>query len=196
MKLKNGCPACLEGTLTVCHEQQPVSYKGETKLLPLRFSVCDCCASELALPLDLRENKRISNEFKKQVDKLLTGCQLRTIRTEIWGITQQQASKIFGGGSKAFSKYESEDVIQSEAMDKLMRVASALPEAFDLLKQMAGEQLIVEKSITVKSSVATWTESSTEYRTDEANEAPSLAVQPSVDLHYSEKKNWRVRKVA
>lgn len=196
MKLENGCPVCLEGTLTVCHEQQPVSYKGETKLLPLRFSVCNCCASEVALPLDLRENKRISNEFKKQVDKLLTGCQLRTIRTEIWGITQQQASEIFGGGSKAFSKYESEDVIQSEAMDKLMRVACALPEAFDLLKQMAGEQLIIEKSITVKSSVATWTENSTEYRTDEASEAHSLAMQPSVDLHYSEKKNWRVRKVA
>lgn len=69
MKLENECPVCLEGTLTVCHEQQPVSYNGETKLLPLRFSVCSCCASEVALPVDLRENKRISNEFKKQVER-------------------------------------------------------------------------------------------------------------------------------
>jgi HTH-type transcriptional regulator/antitoxin MqsA len=58
--------------------------------------------------------------FKKEVDGLLTGAQVRALRERL-GINQSEAAKIFGGGLVAFSKYESDDVSQSEAMDKLLR---------------------------------------------------------------------------
>ncbi len=57
-------------------------------------------------------------------------------------LTQAQAASIFGGGPVAFSKYESDDVMQSEPMDNLLRVASQIPYAVVWLAQRAGEQLV------------------------------------------------------
>lgn len=39
----------------------------------------------------------------------------------------------------AFSKYEHDDVAQSDAMDKLLRVANAVPEALAHLEQVADK---------------------------------------------------------
>jgi len=42
-------------------------------------------------------------------------------------LTQKDASSLFGGGANAFSKYERGDVIQSDAMDRLMRLVKQHP---------------------------------------------------------------------
>lgn len=68
---------------------------------------------------------------------LLTGEEIRKIRSFL-GITQNEAATIFGGGTVAFSKYENNDVIQSVSMDKLLRVASEVPEAFHVLARKVG----------------------------------------------------------
>lgn len=70
------------------------------------------------------------------MDGLLTGAQIRTLRESL-GLTQAQAARIFGGGPVAFSKYEHDDVTQSDAMDKLLRVANAVPEALAHLERAA-----------------------------------------------------------
>ncbi|HFN7502703.1 TPA: type II toxin-antitoxin system MqsA family antitoxin [Escherichia coli] len=155
MRNNNICPVCGVGHLTVEMEYDDVTYKGETKNLPIRFSVCDQCGSETATPVDLRENKRIFNEYKKSIDGLLTGKELKKIRTEVWMITQQKASSIFGGGPKAFSKYESDDVIQSEAMDKLMRLAAEVPDAFKRLRELSGE-IKVERTVSSSKFLPIW----------------------------------------
>lgn len=67
--------------------------------------------------------------FKKQVDGLLSGHQVHELRNQL-GLNQSQAAAIFGGGPTAFSKYESDDVMQSEPMDKLLRVAKDIPDAY------------------------------------------------------------------
>jgi HTH-type transcriptional regulator/antitoxin MqsA len=77
-------------------------------------------------------------EFKKEVDGLLTGKEIKELRSR-FRITQAQAAKIFGGGPVAFSKYEADDVSQSEPMDKLLRVALSVPGAFAWLSKEAGE---------------------------------------------------------
>ncbi|HFV4041962.1 TPA: type II toxin-antitoxin system MqsA family antitoxin, partial [Escherichia coli] len=79
----------------------------------------------------------------------------KKIRTEVWMITQQKASSIFGGGPKAFSKYESDDVIQSEAMDKLMRLAAEVPDAFKRLRELSGE-IKVERTVSSSKSLPIW----------------------------------------
>lgn len=53
-------------------------------------------------------------------------------------LSQDDAAEIFGGGPKAFSKYENDDVAQSEAMDKMIRLAAQLPTAFEHLTRIAG----------------------------------------------------------
>ncbi|KAA0875748.1 type II toxin-antitoxin system MqsA family antitoxin [Nitrincola tapanii] len=131
------CPICGEGLLAPQVEMVPVEYRGVIRQIESHLSICDCCGSEQVGPAELRANKRLMVAFKKEVDGLLTGAQVRLLRERL-GINQGEAARVFGGGPVAFSKYESDDVSQSEAMDKLLRIADALPEAFAILAAEAG----------------------------------------------------------
>jgi len=126
------CPICGEGHLSSKIGKNAVEYKGNFTDLDMLFSVCDSCGSEQSDAKQLRANKRAMIAFRKQADGLLTGEQVRNARERL-GITQADASRIFGGGPIAFSKYESDDVAQSEAMDKLLRVAVTIQPAFNYL---------------------------------------------------------------
>lgn len=134
------CDLCEEGTLEEKQGVNTVTYKSVTRVLRTDYCECDTCGVEMALPYHTRDNKRRMVEFKKEVDGLLTGKEVRSIRVHL-GLKQTEAAQIFGGGSVAFSKYEADDVTQSEAMDKLLRVAAELPPAFELLKRKAGVEI-------------------------------------------------------
>lgn len=134
------CPLCEEGQLHERMDFSEVEYKGQHASLPLYFAECDACGSEQGSAEHIRRNKRAMIAFKKQVDGLLPGAGVRAIRERL-GITQAQASQIFGGGPVAFSKYEGDDVMQSEAMDKLLRLASEVPEAFAKLARDAHVEI-------------------------------------------------------
>ncbi|MDD5035599.1 MAG: type II toxin-antitoxin system MqsA family antitoxin [Methylococcaceae bacterium] len=137
MNAEKLCPLCEEGHLHEHGEKTHVEYNGRTGAVDSLYSVCDACGAEQATAEQLRTNKRAMIAFKKAVDGLLTGAELRVLRERL-GITQAQAAKIFGGGPVAFSKYESDDVMQSDAMDKLLRLADAIPAAFAKLARDAG----------------------------------------------------------
>jgi HTH-type transcriptional regulator / antitoxin MqsA len=53
-------------------------------------------------------------------------------------MTQGQAARLFGGGPVAFSKYENDDVAQSESMDNLLRLVRRSADAFWQLVQEKG----------------------------------------------------------
>lgn len=136
MKKDLQCPICEEGNLSERVGKNRVDYKGSVTELDSHFSVCDSCGSEQANAQQVRMNKRYMVAFKKQVDGLLTGSEVKSVREKL-GLTQLDAAKIFGGGPVAFSKYEADDVTQSEAMDKLLCVAVEVPGAFDYLVKRA-----------------------------------------------------------
>ena len=133
----NKCGICGEGNLTNRIDKNTVEYKGNSAELDMHYSVCDACGSEQSDAAQLRLNKRAMVAFKKRVDGLLTGKEVRELRRYL-GLKQNEAAKVFGGGPVAFSKYEADDVAQSEAMDKLLRLAGAEPSAVVYLKQQAG----------------------------------------------------------
>lgn len=142
------CLICGEGHLHQTIEMNPVTYNGVTKELPLYGSTCDVCGSEQADAEDTRMNKRAMQEFKREVDGLLSGAEIAAIR-EQYDITQKQAAKIFGGGPVAFSKYESGDVIQSEPMNNLLLICRENVDAFISLASKAGE-LDIANSLSIK----------------------------------------------
>lgn len=132
------CLICGEGHLSQTIDRNPVSYKGVSRELALYGSVCDTCGSEQADAQDTRLNKRAMLAFKKEVNGLLSAEEIAAIR-EQYGLNQQQAAKLFGGGPVAFSKYESNDVAQSDAMNKLLSVAQKNVNVVIDLARMAGE---------------------------------------------------------
>jgi len=131
------CPICEEGPLVSVTAENEVTYKGHSRMLPLLISVCEACGSEQTTAQQARDNKRAMLAFRKEVDGLLTGAELRALRERLC-ITQTQAAQLFGGGPVAFSKYENDDVAQSESMDRLIRLAAEVPEAARWLARRAG----------------------------------------------------------
>lgn len=131
------CPVCGQGHLTAAQVTEEIAYKGVSRAVLRLSKVCDLCGTEQAGPAELKHNKREIMRIRKEIDGLLTGQQVRSLRESL-GITQKQASAIFGGGPVAFSKYEKDDVIQSEAMDKLLRLAVSIPAAFKMLTELSA----------------------------------------------------------
>jgi HTH-type transcriptional regulator/antitoxin MqsA len=136
---KTLCSLCGEGHVTPRSEDTVTEYRGQKGTVMLRYAECDVCGSEITGDADGRANKRAVLRFRKHVDGLLAGEEIRAIR-EKYGVTQAQAAKLFGGGPVAFSKYENDDVSHSEAMDNLLKLVRRSDEAFWELvdeKQMA-----------------------------------------------------------
>ncbi|PPQ40796.1 type II TA system antitoxin MqsA family protein [Rhodopila globiformis] len=60
---------------------------------------------------------------------VLSPLVIRAIR-EACGLSQKDAARVFGGGAKAFEKYESGEVGPSAAMTRLLLLAAKRPELF------------------------------------------------------------------
>lgn len=133
------CPICGEGHVTAAVQMVESEYKGHKANLPLHYKQCDTCTSDFAGMAESKLNKRVLMAFRKQVDALLTGDEIAALR-EQYHLTQAQAARLFGGGPVAFSKYENDDVAQSEAMDTLLRLVRRSPEAFWELVEEKGMQ--------------------------------------------------------
>lgn len=123
------CPLCGEGHVSTHSEMVESEYKAHKVMLPLVFKQCDACGSDFAGAAESKQNKRAVLAWRKQVDGLLTGEEITALRKQ-YKLTQGQAAKLFGGGPVAFSKYENDDVAQSEAMDTLLRLVRRSPQAF------------------------------------------------------------------
>jgi HTH-type transcriptional regulator/antitoxin MqsA len=60
---------------------------------------------------------------------ILTPLVIRAIR-EVCGLSQQAAARVFGGGPKAFEKYETGEVAPSSSMTRLLLLAAKRPHLF------------------------------------------------------------------
>jgi HTH-type transcriptional regulator / antitoxin MqsA len=148
MNTQELCPLCGEGHVTAQVEQVKNEYKGKTSLLPQHFKQCDHCGSEFADAADAKQNKRALMAWRKEVDGLLTGEEIVALRKQ-YNLTQAQAAQLFGGGPVAFSKYENDDVAQSDAMDTLLRLVRRSPEAFRALQEEKKMPAEVEAVVNV-----------------------------------------------
>lgn len=146
MKNMRTCPICDQGVLQTRTYGRDMQHKGvDISVEGLQYDNCPDCGAEMTSPEQLDQNAKIIREAfiaerarVKREQNLLTGAEIRSIREHL-SVTQKQASKIFGGGPTAFSKYEAEDVVQSAGMDKLLRLAAEVPAAAEWLLERAGE---------------------------------------------------------
>lgn len=148
------CDICGEGHVVAGSDMAAYEYHGKSAMLPVYFLTCDTCASEFAGAKESRASKRAVLAFRKQVDGLLAGSEIEALRKR-YNITQGQAAKLFGGGPVAFSKYENDDVVQSEAMDKLLRLVRKNESAFwDLVDEYGMTEELSAKAEAVTGTQA------------------------------------------
>lgn len=146
------CPMCGEQRLRLKESQNEVDIDGTKVSVPFRTHECESCGSNLALDEDLRLNARTMRQATKAHYGLLTGAKVRALRKRL-GLNQEQAAQIFGGGPVAFSKYENDDVTQSEAMDRLLWLAGEFPQLVGCLARHLNVPLGGEASIRIERSL-------------------------------------------
>lgn len=132
------CPACETGELRATQGDTTITYDGQPLVVRgVHFSVCAVCGEEVVLAAQAKLNDVLYADAKKAHDDLWSCDRIASFRAE-WGLSQQDAARLFGGGANAFSKYERGEVIHSRAMDLLMRVFEASGEARQYLGQRCG----------------------------------------------------------
>lgn len=139
------CPICEEGHLESATYTGVLDHSGKAlEIVGLECWQCPSCGADPVFPDQARRNHRRYQDARRQADGLLAGSEIEAVRKRL-GLTQHQAAVVFGGGQNAFSKYERGEVIQSQAMDRLLRLAANSERNFELLKHWAGLGCLTEK---------------------------------------------------
>ena len=128
------CPVCGEKRLRLHEGVTEVEIDGARVNVPSQSHECEACGSNLGLSEDMRANARYVRQVTKVHRGMLTGTQVRALRKQL-GLSQDEAARLFGGGPVAFSKYENEEIVQSEAMDRLLWIAGEFPWLVDCLAE-------------------------------------------------------------
>ena len=118
--MKN-CKLCQSENISDFVEVEGIVYKGSELQVSIAYSVCNDCKREFISKSQILQNEAALRIAKKEFDGLLSAEEIVRARQALL-LTQEQASRVFGGGRNAFSKYERGEVSQSVAMDKLIRV--------------------------------------------------------------------------
>jgi len=132
------CNICKSEDVSDFIENEFVSYKGADLRVPIAYSVCNNCNREYIVKSQILRNEAVIRAAKKEFDGLLSSEEIIRAREKL-SLTQEQASRIFGGGRNAFSKYERGEVSQSVAMDKLIRICLSHRDVFQELVKGAKE---------------------------------------------------------
>ena len=140
------CPICETGILSKKVHAGEIQYRDRSVHVPgLEYSQCDNCGADPVLAEQTKRNQVRFSDAKRAIDGLLSSSDIRKARHYL-GLTQHAAASMFGGGLNAFSKYERGEVIQSEAMDKLIRVTCRYSEAWNYLNSIEDDKALSLRS--------------------------------------------------
>lgn len=156
----NVCPRCGLTNLRAHYKSDAVDFKGLTLDVDgLAETICGDCdyhwntdGQDLDNMAILRsEFARVRDEMREE-DGLLTGEQIDKA-LHLLSISRAKAALLFGGGPNAFARYSSGDVLQSVAMDRLIRLTVAFGGDAIAFLQRASTELLVLNAGTRNSTV-------------------------------------------
>ena len=133
------CPTCGIGNLVLDTRDMPYTYKGKaTVIRSVKGRYCDNPECQEVI-MELGESVRTSKgmlAFNKKVNAELAPIDLLANIRQKLKLTQQQAAKVFGGGTNAFSRYESGKTKPPLALVKLFRILDKHPDLFEEVASM------------------------------------------------------------
>lgn len=134
------CPICRNGYLVATQRLRVFEPNGKRVEVQLQTSKCDACGETTTKASQHKENLRALAARKTHYGNLLMGEEILALRKR-YGLTQQQASRIFGKGKIAFSRYESETSYPDESTTLLLTMAIEKTNAMKWLADKAGVEL-------------------------------------------------------
>ena len=131
------CPSCHEGRLHEATRERVFHPHGEKVVVQLLTSTCKHCGADATSAAQHQENLHRLAARKSHYGDLLMGQEILALRRK-YGLTQQQASRIFGKGKIAFSRYENETTYPDDSTTLLLQLAIDKPEVMKALADKAG----------------------------------------------------------
>lgn len=135
------CRKCRKGKLSPFEQVEryfpPKLAEVEVRVL---CSKCDHCGAETLLPSQHEENLKRRLARKYDYGDHLLGEEIFDFRRK-YGLSQQDASKLFGLGKIAFSRYENEKSFPEDSTRKLIKIAMQFPDVLKRLADEAGVQI-------------------------------------------------------
>lgn len=157
ISIKSSCPHCKSANVTVIAYSDTVDFRNmELDVESLQKSKCGNCGHKWTTDEQrihnnavMREAYVIVRDELRKKDGLLTGQEIAHIR-ENFALSQREAATLFGGGYNAFNKYESGEVLQSFAMDRLLRLTNVVGKpAVDFLRNVFSTPNFIVISTTI-----------------------------------------------
>jgi putative zinc finger/helix-turn-helix YgiT family protein len=129
------CPGCCKRTVqpAAIRHVAKIKYEGKTysvEIPDLQVGQCPC--GEVLF--DLETDARIDREFRR-VARLLSPRDIRAARTRL-GLKQGDLARELGVAKATISRWETRVLIQSRAMDKILRAFFHDSHVRDLMKQI------------------------------------------------------------
>lgn len=161
------CPSCNSPDIRKLVLSDTIDFRGlELDVEDMEVSVCNNCKNRFenthqkAINLQkIKTSYSLERDRLRKRDGLLSGAEIAEIRNH-FELNQREAAIIFGGGSNAFNKYESGEVLQSIAMDRLLRLSRQIGDfAIDTLlvinqKCRPGFDVAKNRALTNNSSIS------------------------------------------
>lgn len=129
------CPIC-NGKVEYTTKPVSYNYKNHSTTINQSGHYCSQCSESFLSPKDLKATKKEITDFQRRIDHLLTTDELKKIRKK-FNLTQEDAAIIFGGGIRAFHKYETAEATQSKPLDILLRLIDNNKISLDDIKRVS-----------------------------------------------------------
>jgi HTH-type transcriptional regulator/antitoxin MqsA len=120
METLESCPIC-GGELLRETRPESFKYKGKMVTVNMEGEYCQTCGEGFQNQADQKINDRNITLAKRHVDNLLEPTDILRIRRKL-SLSQKEAAEIFGGGVRAFYKYEHIENNQPKSLDILFRL--------------------------------------------------------------------------
>lgn len=127
------CPHCKAEDVAIVVYSDTVDFRNmELDVENLQKSLCRNCGHKWTTRDQrahnnsvMRDTYAIVRDDLRKKHGLLSSKEITRLR-EAFTLNQREAAALFGGGYNAFNKYESGEVLQSYAMDRLLRLSAAV----------------------------------------------------------------------
>ena len=133
------CPVCPETGESMFRDTRlmTITYKGETSTFTMPGWYCHASDESIHDGSDMKVSDRALTDLKARVEGRLTPEGVRRIRKRL-KLTQREAGRLIGGGTNAFQKYESGDVLVSHAMTSALLLLDRDPSGLEVLQRSQG----------------------------------------------------------
>lgn len=133
-------PVCPETGQPMVRGERPMTimYKGQSASFDMPGWYCDASEESIHTGDDMKVSDRALNRLKARVEGRLMPEDVKRIRKRL-RLTQKTASRLIGGGPNAFQKYESGDILVSQAVTSTLLLLERDPEGLSVLQDRAEQ---------------------------------------------------------